>query len=164
MKVMTLLGTREIKDTDVAWLAGIIDGEGNIGFETRSKVGSNITCRLVVTNTDVAIINNVKRIYSEIGIINYCNKRKRNQRKDGYVRRVCYDLQVHRLRELKVILEIIIPYLVGQKKDRAELALSYCNIRISKRSRVSCNKHAKYGEEELQIVNQLKILNERNNR
>lgn len=156
MKTLSILGTRT-KDTDLAWLAGVIDSDGNIGFETRSKAGANVTPRVVVTNTDQLLIDNCTRIYADLGITYYCKKRKRNSN-DGHIRKPCYDLQVHRLREIKLLLDAVTPYLVN-KKQRALLSLEYCNVRIEKRDAVTRNADAPYGEEEKAIVILMRQLN-----
>lgn len=151
-----------MRDIDLAWLAGIFDGEGNIGFEVRSKEGSCINVRATVTNTDELLINKVLSIYGGLGINSYCQKRKRHSN-DGHIRKPCYDLQVHRLREVKILLEAILPFLTT-KKERALLAVEYCDIRINKRDKVTANRFAKYGDEERSIVAKVHRLNIRNNR
>ncbi len=156
MKVATIVGT-SIKKTDLAWLAGVIDSDGSIGFESGRKTGSNITVRVTVTNTDDVLISEVLRIYSILGISNYCKKRKKFGN-DGHNRKPIYDLQVHRLREVRDILNLVIPFM-HSKRRKAELAVEFCNIRISKREKVTRNADARYGVEEHSIVTLVNKLN-----
>lgn len=99
-----------IKETDIAWLAGIVDGEGSImlnrlGDKMWPKSGSHL-CRVSISNTDEGILNEVKRILSEwlifytVAVNDY---QKRNK--------PCCQIEVNRRMEAKFLLEQILPYL-----------------------------------------------------
>ena len=53
-----------MKDTDLAWLGGIWDGEGSISlFQSKEKNGTfKIRPVLTVVNTDIGIVNNIQKI------------------------------------------------------------------------------------------------------
>ncbi len=58
------------REVDLAWLAGIIDGEGNLDFSVQTKpsgenkVPNDYFCpKLRITNTDMRMIRKISEIY-----------------------------------------------------------------------------------------------------
>ncbi len=107
---------------DIAWLAGIIDGEGSITFIPTRKTGRHL-CRLGITNTDEGILNEVKRIFGEWLIFYTC----------GIIplgklgRKTCYRIEVNRQAEIYFILAQVKPFLKSVKKEKIKLILDYMN-------------------------------------
>lgn len=58
---------------NIAYVAGLMDGEGSIGF-TRSR--SAMIPRVSITNTDIALLNELKKTFG--GYISPLSKRKAN--------------------------------------------------------------------------------------
>jgi hypothetical protein len=107
-----------ISDTDRAYLAGIIDGEG--GFSITKGVSKGVTvfyqATVYVVNTDFSLINWLQDTFggsvydSTISNIKCKDKKQWVIRKDGIER----------------IIRLVYPYL-KIKKERAQIMLSYLN-------------------------------------
>ena len=97
---------------DLAYLAGIVDGEGCIYAEAKR---SRSSIRLTVTNTSLALINWIVGRFG--GNVHVCKKSRRRKR-------ICYSWYVNGQRLAARILAAIIPYMVIKRKQ-AELALQW---------------------------------------
>ena len=133
---------RRVQKSDIAWLAGIIDGEGSIILHTLPQRGYHL-CRLTITNTDEGILSEVRRIFTE-WLIFFTFK----QIPLGKLGRIpCFRFEVNRRNELLFIFERILPYLKSVKKQRAQLMLqvmSETSIRIDNRR---SNRRKKLGQQ-----------------
>ena len=59
----------DINETDIAWLAGIIDGEGNlhVGRKTAKSNGRRyLDVKVRVSSTDMRMIKRISEIYQSI--------------------------------------------------------------------------------------------------
>lgn len=103
-----------MRETDLAWLAGIIDGEGSICL---SKLHSNTTRTVVVSvaNTDLEILNRCQSIAGKGCRVNV--KKYKDHHTQAYDWRVTSDNALSLLRS-------ILPYLTHSVKvARANLLL-----------------------------------------
>ena len=117
----------EIKHIDLrlAWLAGVIDGEGTVclgyvrsGARSGKKISVLGRFEVAIGNTDEAMLNEVMRISDVLGIgYAYVHDRVR-RRNDKPCNRVVF-MSKKRVRE---ILTVTYPYLVT-KRERAEIML-----------------------------------------
>jgi len=145
-EVSKKLDTQEVKmpmdeiirrEVEIAWLAGIIDGEGTIDVALRKHYNPKITnpnakcleIQLTIVNTDHAIIERAEAILrkSNIKPIVYWLKRSKNNKK-------CRDLGVIRITgftKLKKAVILVLPYLVGFKKEQCSETLSLIDFRQS---------------------------------
>ena len=101
-----------------AYLAGIIDGEGNIGIQSRGK-GHQAIC-VVVSNTDARLVEWLKREFG--GNV-------RLQAKQIGNRKPCWQWRVYHRQAERVILSVY-PYL-RLKREQADVALAW--QRLSRR-------------------------------
>ena len=127
------MDNQQASQTEIGWLAGIIDGEGYLGLsvakELRTKAPSQqVTPMMHICNTDEAIILRTKDILNKLGIKGYC----RVHNNYGASRKVVYKVQIKRQKALKVLLDCVGEHLTGNKKERAKLMLEYCNSRIQR--------------------------------
>lgn len=152
-----------------AWLAGIFDGEGWIGFSIAFDDRSNsrrtvvIKTEVRVNNCDKAIIDKLSRIWKKIGV----NPYRRDSKRKGVHRRVYEAATKHMTGSLK-LLEATLPYLTGNKKERAELMIEFIKrrkkngtIRIADENYPGYgprNRTAPYTQREVEIVEECRIL------
>jgi hypothetical protein len=121
-----------MRNTDLAWLAGIIDGEGSLVIFLRKNLSSSnrevITpsANLTITNTNRAIIEKCVGILVELDIkitlINPKLRAKRPQRR----------VNIRNYSSLEKLLVAVMPFLVG-KTEQAALMLDFVR-RASKRT------------------------------
>ena len=116
----------------LAWLAGIIEGEGSIAnYPPRHNkaypTGNGGYNRgIVIVNTDEKILNRCKQIYDYHNIhYGYTQKSaSRNQREGSFIfTKPCYELAVRRLEDLQYIIPKLLPHIIGEKKPLLEKLL-----------------------------------------
>jgi len=124
---------------DWTYLAGFIDGEGNIGIDKYSKYGKaiNYAIKVAISNTNRPILNWIQDYYG--GYISTL-KRKRPNYKE------CYQLTVRHLRANRMLKDIE-PYL-KIKREIAQIAM-----RVEKRCQVKYD-HRKSKPIERQLVDE----------
>ena len=135
-----------MKDTDLAWLGGIWDGEGSIAlFTHKEKNGCTKICPTVsVVNTDIAIINKVRKILEDIG----CNFVLQEHKPKNSRHSVRWDLITRNQKYIILFLEAVKPYLFSIKREKAEILLDYCKRRSDKTKRLPSKGSTPYDKED----------------
>ena len=140
-----------MKDTDLAWLAGIWDGEGSVMLYSRPVRESKlqITPALEVTNTDIHIMNKVREILENLG----CNFSYTERTPGKSHHKVAFSLRTQNAKYIKTTLEAMLPYLIGNKKAYGETLLSFVSKRLLKADAAGKPlKHTPYDEEDYEFV------------
>lgn len=138
-----------ITEVQLAWLAGIWDGEGSILLTKRDVKNERvqITPNVYVGNTDIAIMNEVSKLLELMG----CNFHW--QEKNLKSGKVFFVLQSTNLSTIKRFLEQVNPYLIGTKRHYGERTLKYVSSRIDKADKKGIQlKHLPYDDEDLSFV------------
>ncbi len=116
--VRSLLGTNMWRETDLAWAAGIIDGEGCILLNiAHTNTGTAYVLRVIVSNTSILMLNRLKEIFGVGNVIPRWkdqSKRPKNARMAWY-----YEAST---KKAEYVLNLVLPYLVN-KKPEAEIGL-----------------------------------------
>jgi len=121
------------KLTEKAWLAGILDGEGWVGFslskDERSKTRRTIIVKteIKINNTDKAIIDKCIAIFKKLGVNPYIRNMKVKK-----IRKRVYEVSTKNMTGVPKILRATLPYLTGNKHQRAKYMLEF--IKLRKRS------------------------------
>lgn len=117
-----------------AYLAGLIDGEGSVGFK-RSKENRPgrrkplyYTANIQITNCDLTLLNEVRKIFDCLGIRHSYFLRNMKARNSKW--RDAGNVSVNRTEDSAKLLKLILPYLIS-KKLRAEILLEFCEARIA---------------------------------
>lgn len=125
-----------VSSNDLAWLAGIVDGEGSISFQVYTLPDGRIriTPFLGVSNRDVGILTECKRILdhllvdSETAQVRWCNTKTKNY-DTGFVGQLdCANMRVDGV-AVKHILPLLVPYLRSVKRGYAIAVLEYLKSR-----------------------------------
>ena len=112
------------RDAKLAWLAGVIDGEGYIGITFHR--GHKMVKRLTIVNLDYSLLRRVSVIYSELGLnFHYALVNTNN----GGTRRPM-SITVTTWGSLKKILTLLMPYFTA-KRDQAKTMLEFIAYRFS---------------------------------
>ncbi len=125
------MGNQQVTQIEIGWLAGFIDGEGYIGiqgYKTRNRHAS-YKCALQVSNTDEAMILKAQKIIQKVGTNPYIRTHGYGVRNQIH-RKIVLVLVVAKMSRLIPVLELVVPYLTGLKKERGELVLEYCRSRM----------------------------------
>jgi len=125
------MGNQQVTQIEIGWLAGMIDGEGYLGFQvykTRNNHRS-ITVELSISNTDEQMILRLQNILQRIGVNPYINN-STYKLKHKPTHKNVWKVVLHRMNKVLKVLEIVNPYLTGQKQERGKLVLEYCQSRL----------------------------------
>lgn len=116
------------REVDLAWLAGIIDGEGNLhALVQEKKSGTDrwkyLCPKIRITNTDVRMIHKVSEIYVREGLVFFyaLNRVSRYQNKKPTWRDQL-EITVGSQAGVVKLLKLVMPYLVN-KSRYAEIML-----------------------------------------
>lgn len=144
-------------DTDWAYLAGLLDGEGSFSLNGKIRYGktgkpyNRFDARITVNQTTKPIIVWVSKIFTS----NISFTQPNDFNKKGV-----YQVQTHKRQTIIFIINNILPYM-RIKKAHAKLLLRYCLVRENKINKSKSLNSAKIGKQEMRIRDKLKILNGR---
>lgn len=146
------MGNQQAKSVELAWLAGIIDGEGSILLGSKGKAnkhpgyhGIQVGATIHITNTDGNIINRCVEIISSLGVnCHIANK--------GFTpnHSVVYRIDIGKMAHIKTLLEALMPYLIG-KIGQAKLVHRFVSQRITK---WEAGLPRKFGEDDLEVIDE----------
>jgi len=138
---------------ELAWLAGVIDGEGCIGFTTTltKKHQKAYQPAVRIGNTDFLMIEKASEIfkkYSKNGV-DYGKVTRKSIGKDNSVRKNYYEIGLKRMEDLKDLLSDLVSFLTTKKKLALEF-IQYCEHRLPNLRK---GKHQRnYDEWELDFI------------
>lgn len=123
--------------TDIAWLAGIVDGEGCFSVKNPVKRGVGRTCHqvwLVLCNTSRSMVERAAQIVSDLG----CQRPAiRRVWKGEKATRFQYWMDVVQKSDLLVVTKALLPHLTA-KRCEAEVIVWFltraCSVRAYKRT------------------------------
>lgn len=157
------MGNQQVRPDELAWLAGIIDGEGTINIvkkpDRKRKDGTrryNYWTLLQLSNTNEILIMKVIEIMKKLGTNPYIWEKAETEKW-----KKSYQLSLQRMTKVKKILDQIKPYLIA-KKPQAEIVLNFINSRLSKFQK-GRGRYNPYTEEEIKWIEEIKKLNHRGN-
>jgi len=149
----TGLDNQQATREELAWLAGIIDGEGYIGIQLerirKHSIARRATVGMQISNTDEEICLKAVSIIKKIGINPYLKIDKTALKKSS--KKIVYVVVVHRMALMIRLLKPVLQYLTGNKKKRAELVLEFCELRMKNYIHGSHTKNF-YNDRELEII------------
>lgn len=109
------------REVDLAWLAGIIDGEGNLHAAVQEKNSGDGRLRFLspkvrITNTDVRMIQRVSEIYARENLTFFyaLNKVSRYKNKKPTWRDQL-EITIASQAGVRKVLQLVIPYLVNKR-------------------------------------------------
>ena len=150
------------QERSLAWLAGIIDGEGTITFQTTIR-GNNCLCVtpfVTVTNSDDKITQEVAAIFESLirerktGTV-FVHNMAMNTSLIGFTsNKQCRNVRVNG-EATRPILEALLPYLRSEKRRNAEIVLEYLDSRKKSlfiRTSANAIRRGGYRQSEIDLV------------
>jgi hypothetical protein len=115
------------RETDIAWAAGLFEGEGYI---TTNYKGRSPSFGIGMTDEDVVL-----RFTDIVGI----DHKRIRSRPPGIDKRtkVLYELRVNRREDVDRVIDMFLPYLGNRRRERAIRALEMPNLGLLYRNRGS---------------------------
>lgn len=155
------MGNQQTTSHQLAWLAGIWDGEGTFQIYQNGKhffIG-----RLTLTNSSPEMIDEISKILDahDIGAHLWLEELRTNKHKR------CYHLTVNKLSSVKRGTELMLPYLIA-KKAHANILLRFVDSRLKYKRIANRNpttgkiagvQAQGYSDEEKSLCAQLQLLN-----
>jgi hypothetical protein len=112
---------------EIAYMAGLFDGEGTCGIYKSNLSRGNVQYKssIAITNTDKGIIDRVTDFckYHNLNHHIYTENRKKAGRK------TCYTVSINNYAHKKKFLTMIRPYLAGVKKDISTVIIEHIEYR-----------------------------------
>lgn len=148
-------GQFRANEVDVAWLAGILDGEGCIQLAFRKdRFGKSVNCKVLISNCNFSLLKKAQTVIQTITHkkfdmrLNPCHRAGtvRNGKKRNYN---FYEIHVIGQRAIRSLCEALLPYLTS-KKEQASILVEFCRVRKEKR-----HVNSQYGDEEFQLISQM---------
>lgn len=132
-------GTLPVSETEKAWLAGIIDGEGSIilSIQVHGNKLWNALPEVHVGNTEKVMIETIGDIYNRLGVGRHISRRKLSKTNGvtgqrGMAYRDLYVVAVIGFLRVRKLLPQVLPYLVTSKRQKGELILRYVERRCAR--------------------------------
>ncbi|HLM01391.1 MAG TPA: LAGLIDADG family homing endonuclease [Pyrinomonadaceae bacterium] len=139
-----------VQDVDLAWLAGIIDGEGCFCIFTNSRkdaINSSISANLSITNSNCLLLNRCREILDALEIKYFYQDPKNGHQRGRRVMRI----KIKNYSSLQRIIELTLPFFVG-KAEQAKLVLEFVSL-AGERGKLRYDERAK-------LMNKVKELNQ----
>lgn len=139
--------------TELAWLAGIFDGEGSfvMGFEKKRRL---YNAMIHLGNTDKGIISESLRIMQELGCV---VSMKQKSREGSLGKRPFTRMQVSSHDSVVVLLEALLPYLRSNRQEKGAAILEFVKLRQLKH-KLSPTLRG-YGEREVFLAEHVRSIN-----
>lgn len=139
-----------MEETKLAWLAGLVDGEGCLHARhvqsNSGKTKNSIFVKLEIHSVSKNMIDAVCSILDDLGITYY----RAQPKFQPMSKRPAIRVAVHHRGHLRTLLTALVPYLIV-KKAEAELTLTFIN-------RVSAERRHRLVDDDLVFVQELKAL------
>lgn len=119
--------------TGLAWLAGLLDGEGWIGLIRAKRSGKTYqryTASVSITTTSERIAARADEVMRENNIHLYNRYRGAYIGTDGSPRRPKWEISVRSNRDTAALIRLVLPFLT-EKRVCAELTLAYAEWRLA---------------------------------
>jgi LAGLIDADG endonuclease len=140
-----------VQEVDLAWLAGIIDGEGCFSIYSVSRKDANTpspSACLTITNSNCLLLNRCKEILGALNIKYLYNDPKNGHQRGRRVMRI----RVKNYSSLRRLVELVRPFLVS-KADQARIMLEFVSL-AGERGKLSLQGRA-------ELMGKIKELNQR---
>lgn len=145
-------------DIRMSWLAAIIEGEGWVTLIkrlTHQKNNKKTVCytpNIGMTNSDKIIVDEVENLFKSLDLHYRLQTRLGKIGSDGILRKTRYEISVASMRDIKILANNILPYMIGEKKNRIRKLFEFFEIREKKGRK---GRNSKYGNEEETIYKEL---------
>jgi len=143
-----------------SWFAGILDGEGTISVQVYTKPNRDVrlTPFVMVVNTDVGILEGCYEALTAIGA-DPNSWRKPNSKWQNAASLPCMTIRIDGQKKVRLILEIITPYLRSVKRRNAETILRYLASRKErglKRDKLGRINRVAYSRAEIELISSIR--------
>jgi len=147
------------QERSLAWLAGILEGEGSIGFQvyTLPDERIRITPYVAVVNADRGIIAECCRIYDTLGLKwRNCNKKISTEAGGSFQgSKPVFNIRIDGQEPTRHLSETILPYMIGEKRRSAQAIIDFVASREARGIQRNAKGHilrVHYSLDEVSII------------
>lgn len=159
-----------VSDFEIGWLAGIIEGEGSIVLPIHKRVvgktekgrrqNLRVTPRIIITNTDKALIEKCVSILDRFGVGKWVRHTKPNNITHGKLinksfKEITY-IYIDGFKRMQKLLNVLAPHFGGEKKARIDILLEFINRRMDTAERTERQQNFQYDKGDIELM--LKFL------
>jgi hypothetical protein len=140
-----------VQVVDLAWLAGVIDGEGCFSIYGVTRKDANDpspSAYLSITNSNRLLLDRCRAILDELEIKYLYNDPKNGHQRGRRVMRI----RVKNYSSLQKLIELLLPFLIG-KADQAKVMLEFVSL-AGQKGKLSLQSRA-------ELMDRIKRLNQR---
>ncbi len=122
------------QETQKAYIAGLFEGEGSIHMYKLNIRGNATSYRgnIQFTNTDKAICKKFIDFLKEYKLSYHIRTDRRGKtKKGGKLKKICYQIQITRIKDKVNFLEILEPYFIGDKKSYMQIVNKFLKRRLN---------------------------------
>lgn len=148
------------QERSLAWLAGVLESEGSISVQAyvMHKKGGNLrlTPFICLVNTDQAIIAESVKLISEMLIGD--DRAKPRVCKASGTNKICSLIRLDGT-ACKIVLEALLPYMIGEKRKNAQVVIDYINGRKQNlfiRDRLGRLQRNGYTKAEVELISSIR--------
>lgn len=153
------------QERSLAWLAGIVEGEGSISVQVYTLPDGRVrlTPYVSIINTDKAILNECERIFKQLlrgekSKARYCNHSRTQHKASFEGRKPCYAFRVDGI-ACRPILAALLPFIVGEKRRNAKVVLDFIDSRkqgLLLRDKKGRLQRAGYTRAEIELISSIR--------
>ena len=144
------------QERSLAWLAGILDGEGSVSVQVYTLPDGRVrlTPFVSIVNSDVGILAGCREILTDLGVQHRdCKKPLTEGVFVGSLH--CSNLRIDGQQPVRALLEAVSPYLRSVKRGYAETILKYLDSRIIRglqRDELGRVRRSEYSRAEIELI------------
>lgn len=148
------------QERSLAWLAGIIDGEGTVSIQVYTLPDGRIrvTPFIAIVNTDDGILQGVREALDDIGVV-YRNCKAPSSGQGFESKLECSNIRIDGAKPVKKMLEILREYFRSKKRRSAEVILQYLKSRETtgfSRDEKGRVRRCEYTREEIELISSVR--------
>lgn len=125
---------QEISQVQLAYLGGLVDGEGSVGItvqtkKSRTKDGGSafsLTPFIQFCNTEAVLVDNYRAILDSLNVAYYVSYREAQGRNAA-----SWNIVTRGLKRTLTLLPYLAKWCRGKKKENAQDLLEYCDSRLA---------------------------------
>lgn len=148
------------QERSLAWMAGIIDGEGSISVQVYTLPDGRVrlTPFVSIVNSDFGILEECRRILEEMDV-KFRDCRKPLSEGSFAGKKICSNIRIDGQKPVYEFLPILLPYLKSEKKVKAAIVMAYLVSRMTngiQRNEKGHIKRLAYTRDEIEMVSSIR--------
>lgn len=118
---------QEVSEVQLAWLAGLLNGDGCFSLTFRRRDG-RLKCDLSLTLTqcDPAIVERADDLINKLGVTPGISEYEPS----GAGIRTKWNMRISKMAHILAVIDAVLPYMVGEKSAQAKLMKRYIERRL----------------------------------